>query len=152
MDLKLALQDLEATGEVNFFLHDRGHGEFDVAWQAVKPADAATRSIQSDVSQNIVLARKKHLDELLIGQSIGAITVEKLEELECFTLSDVVAGVVSEEVNDLVAGDVGGAGTVHPLESGVQGEVGDAAEALPCHFDVPLTLADGDKQVLQSSL
>lgn len=52
----------------------------------------------------------------MVGEPVGAITIEELKQLERLTLGDVIAGVVPEEVNDLVARDVGRAVAVDSLE------------------------------------
>lgn len=116
LHLQLTLQDLDTASKVNFFFHDRSHRELDIPWQAVEPADPSARSVQGHISQDVVLARKEHLDELLVREPVGAITIEELKQLERLTLGDVIAGVVPEEVNDLVARDVGRAVAVDSLE------------------------------------
>ena len=53
------------------------------------------------MSKNVVLAGEDNLEELLVGESVVAVAIEELDEVEGLALRDVVAGVVSQEVDDL---------------------------------------------------
>lgn len=116
LNLKFSLQHFQPAGEVDFFLHDRCHGQLNVPWQTVEPPYPPARSVQRDISQDVVLARQEHLDKLLVRKSVGPIAVKELKELQGLALAHMVASVVPQEVNYLVAGDVGRAAAVHSLE------------------------------------
>ena len=61
--LKLALQDVKTALQVDLLLEDIEQGALNVVGKAVEAAHAEGRSVQSDVSEQVVRAGKEHLQE-----------------------------------------------------------------------------------------
>jgi len=63
--LEFALEEIKSTGEVDFLLEDVEDGSLDIVRERVEAANAEGRSVESDVSQEVVSAGKEHLKEAI---------------------------------------------------------------------------------------
>ena len=96
---------LEGSLEVDLLLNDVGDSKLNVSWKVVVSATSSGGSVKSSVSQVVVLAWEKHLEELLEGESSIAIVVKELHKGVGLRLSDMVDTIVSEEIADLSGGN-----------------------------------------------
>jgi len=77
------------------------------------------------------------------------VRVEELDEVEELTLGSCVIMVVSQEAKQLMRLDTAARVAINSLESGVRREVPDLAETLAEIFEVSLSIADSNEQVLK---
>ena len=78
-DLELALEDVEASLQVDLLLEDVEEGALDVVGQTVEAADAEGWAIESDVPQKVVRAGQQHLQEATWGEK-GSATMRFLRK------------------------------------------------------------------------
>jgi len=148
LELHVSLEALESSLKVDLLLDDRGQGEFDVSRKVVVSSNSHGIPVEGNISKVVVLARKNHLDELLVGESSVSVAVKELDEGVGLGLRHVVDGVVSEEVADLSGGNVAGVVSVESLESRVGGEVSDVAESSSSILEVSLAVSNCNEEIL----
>lgn len=64
-DLKISLQDVESSLEINLLLDDLAETSLDIVWEGVEAANSEGWSVQGDVSEEVVSAWQKHLQETI---------------------------------------------------------------------------------------
>ena len=80
MNLEFSLEAFKSSLEIDFFLNDIGQGELNVSWKVIVSANSSRWSIKGSISQEVVLAWKHHLEELLEVKSTVSVAVKELAE------------------------------------------------------------------------
>jgi len=151
-NLKVAFEDVKTSLEINLLLEDIDERSLDVPREVVVASNTEGGAVQSQVSQQIIFAGKKHLEEVLEGETTILVGVEESHESVGLALGGGEVAVILKVGEELVGGNVAVFVTVNALESGVRGEVTDGAETCASGLKGALTVTNSDKQVLQSVL
>lgn len=121
-----------------------------IARKRVEAADTLSRSVDCDVSEQVIFAGEEHLHEILEGKSAILVAVEELDKAIALALTGAKVAVILQIVEQLVRIDEAVGITVDTLESRVGSKVANVAETLTSSLESALTLTNSDEQVLKS--
>lgn len=69
-DFEVTLQDVESALQIDFLLEDVQKSMLDVARKRVEATDTLSRSVNSDVAEQVVFAGEEHLHETKKGTEL----------------------------------------------------------------------------------
>lgn len=148
--LEFALEEIKSTGEVDFLLEDVEDGSLDIVRERVEAANAEGRSVESDVSQEVVSAGKEHLEEVLERKTTIFVRVKEADKAVGLGLGSAEVTLVSEEVEDFSGANESVSISVKSLEGRVGSEIADGAEALSGGLEAHLAVTDSGEEGLKS--
>ena len=134
------------SGEGGFLVEDLGKAEFNFVWEDFIISNVVAVSLSADSSDNRVGSWENDFEEIAIRESAisgGGVLGKDVSDV----LFEDVEVVFSEEVDDLVNGEVRGGKTSESLEGSVWFEGRSFSEDLSGDFDVLFTVGDGVEEI-----